>query len=193
MTIKTTIFTHVSPFRFMFCWWRHNRLLMTSQWLDNFYENKWKVISNSLDIDFIHSDIHSRSSKKFLLLMSSSTWEIHIKMAWPVSCILYAGILSKINWFMAVTQHHPLTSEICEGEYLSQCHPQCHMQIGVILLNWKSYSFCLNYNIHMMTPSNGNIFHVTGHLCREFTSHRWIPLTKGSDAELWCFLWSAPE
>ena len=22
---------------------------------------------------------------------------------------------------------------------------------------------------------------------------RWIPLTKASDAELWCFLWSAPE
>ena len=22
--------------------------------------------------------------------------------------------------------------------------------------------------------------------------HRWIPLTKASDAELWCFLWSAP-
>ena len=24
-------------------------------------------------------------------------------------------------------------------------------------------------------------------------SHRWIPLTKASDAELWCFLWSSPE
>ena len=23
--------------------------------------------------------------------------------------------------------------------------------------------------------------------------HRWIPLTKASDAALWCFLWSAPE
>ena len=25
----------------------------------------------------------------------------------------------------------------------------------------------------------------------EFTGDRWIPLTKASDAELWCFLWSA--
>ena len=41
----------------------------------------------------------------------------------------------------------------------------------------------------MMTSSNGNIFCVTGHLCGEFTGHRWIPLTKASDAELWCFLW----
>ena len=45
----------------------------------------------------------------------------------------------------------------------------------------------------MMTSSNnGNIFRVTGPLCGEFTGHRWISLTKPSDAELWCFLWSAP-
>ena len=43
-----------------------------------------------------------------------------------------------------------------------------------------------------MTSSNGNIFRVTGLLCGEFTAHRRIPLTKASDAELWCFLWSAP-
>ena len=46
---------------------------------------------------------------------------------------------------------------------------------------------------HMMTSSNGNIFRVTGPLCGEFTGPRRIPLTKASDAELWCFLWSAPE
>ena len=45
----------------------------------------------------------------------------------------------------------------------------------------------------MMTSSNGNIFHVTDPLWGEFTVHEWIPLTKASDAELWCFLWSAPE
>ena len=39
-----------------------------------------------------------------------------------------------------------------------------------------------------MTSSNGNIFCVTGPLCREFTGLRWIPRTKASDAELWCFL-----
>ena len=44
-----------------------------------------------------------------------------------------------------------------------------------------------------MTSSNGNIFRVTGPLCGEFTGHRWIPLTKASDVELWCFLWSAPR
>ena len=50
MTIKTMIFTHrpcVSFTRFTVCWWRHNLSLMTSQWP-----------SNSLNIDFINSDIH---------------------------------------------------------------------------------------------------------------------------------------
>ena len=44
-----------------------------------------------------------------------------------------------------------------------------------------------------MTSSNENILSVTGPLCGEFTGHWWIPLTQASDAELWCFLWSAPE
>ena len=39
------------------------------------------------------------------------------------------------------------------------------------------------HDMSMMTSSNGNIFRVTGHLCGEFTGHRWIPLTKASDAE----------
>ena len=47
--------------------------------------------------------------------------------------------------------------------------------------------------IHMMTPSNENIFRVTGPLCREFTGDRRIPRTKASDAEFLYFIWSARE
>ena len=43
----------------------------------------------------------------------------------------------------------------------------------------------------IMSSSNGNIFRVTGPLCGEFTGRRRIPRSKASDAELWCFLWSA--
>ena len=39
----------------------------------------------------------------------------------------------------------------------------------------------------MMTPPNGNIFRVNGHLCGEFSGHRWISRTKASGAELWFF------
>ena len=58
-----------------------------------------------------------------------------------------------------------------------------------------------------MTSSNGNIFRVTGHLCGEFTGHRWIPRTKGSDASFdvffdlnkrlskqsWCWWFQTPS
>ena len=47
--------------------------------------------------------------------------------------------------------------------------------------------------VTMMTSSNENIFRVIGHFCGEFAGPLWISLTKASDEELWCFLWSAPE
>ena len=67
MTLKTRIFAchpRVSIARFTFCWWRHNWLAMMSQWQDKCDANTWQVISNSLEIDFIHGDIHGRSCKK---------------------------------------------------------------------------------------------------------------------------------
>ena len=45
----------------------------------------------------------------------------------------------------------------------------------------------------MIAPSNGNILRVAGPLWGESTGHRGIPLTKASDANLWCFLSSATE
>ena len=54
-------------------------------------------------------------------------------------------------------------------------------------LQWLS-----DFASSMMTSSNGNLFSVTGSFCGEFTGHRWIPRTKASDAELWCFVWSSP-
>ena len=45
----------------------------------------------------------------------------------------------------------------------------------------------------MKTSSNGYILRVTGPLWGESIGHRWIPLTKASDAELWCFVLYAPE
>ena len=50
---------------------------------------------------------------------------------------------------------------------------------------------CLS--IFLWWSSNGNIFLVTGPLWGETTGHRWIPLTKASVAEFWCFVWCSPE
>ena len=49
---------------------------------------------------------------------------------------------------------------------------------------WPTVTVIVQW-LPMMTSSNGNILRVTGHLCGEFTGHRWIPHTKASDAELW--------
>ena len=38
-----------------------------------------------------------------------------------------------------------------------------------------------------MTSSNGNIFRVTGPLCREFTGHQWLPPHKGQWREAMMF------
>ena len=45
---------------------------------------------------------------------------------------------------------------------------------------------------HAGWSSNRNIFCLTG-LWGEFIGHRWIPLSKTSDAEPWYFLWSVPK
>ena len=53
---------------------------------------------------------------------------------------------------------------------------------------WGAFCISTTTGYGMMTSSNGNIFRVTGLLCGKLPGHRWIPLTKASDAELWCFL-----
>ena len=79
-----------------------------------------------------------------------------------------------------------------------------------MVVHFKVYSrdggtiICVN----MMTSSNGNIFRVTGHLCREFTGPRWItrrPVTRNFDVffdqrsnklsseQLWGWLFETPS
>ena len=75
-----------------------------------------------------------------------------------------------------------------------------HKQSSVRWLEtpWRSwYAIVMinvwDYHVFMMTSSNRSIFRDTGPLWRESTGDRGIPLTKASDAELWCFFWSTPE
>ena len=68
-----------------------------------------------------------------------------------------------------------------------------HLDDLSISVKYILHYFAITGKIQMMTSSNGNIFRVTGHLCGEFTGLQWIPRTKASDAELWYFLWCAPN
>ena len=81
MMLKTSIFTHhprISLARFYVLLMTSQSIgddvAMTSQWPDNCDANMWQVRSNSLDIDFIHGNIHGRSCKKlhFLILFPNS-------------------------------------------------------------------------------------------------------------------------
>ena len=71
--------------------------------------------------------------------------------------------------------------------------------ITKISSRWRDVHFIVRFirsrNVlcHMMTSSNTNIFRVTGLCMGNPPVYRWIPLTKASDGNLWCFLWSAPE
>ena len=75
-------------------------------------------------------------------------------------------------------------------------------EIWYLYWNWSATSFrcccplgCCRHRLKIAASSwwrhqMETFFRVTGHLCGEFTGPRWIPRTKASDAELWCFLWS---
>ena len=68
------------------------------------------------------------------------------------------------------------------------------VETSVPLRSYWLTAMQLPISLHLVfkvTSSNENIFRVTVPLYREFSGHRWIPLTKASDAALWCFLWSS--
>ena len=98
-----------------------------------------------------------------------------------VICFLYEGFIYFLccrPWLGGQAVELPLVwkavtlmTEVIDRRYLSKGHRYLwHDDV----IKWKK-------------------IRVTGHLCGEITVDRWIPLTKASDAELWCFLWPAPE
>ena len=66
-----------------------------------------------------------------------------------------------------------------------------HSNIDTVnAINYLPFITCW---VCILTSPKENIFGVTGPLWGESSGYQWIPLTKASDVELWCFLWSAPE
>ena len=141
----------------------------------NTRKNKINTLSCRITIDNSLPQKYSISSKLFVsklcpLINKKSHFGMQITYMFPV-------------WFRGCVAKHDKQSTTVPNlqpttwlEYGGSVHP-------------KNYIHALCF---MMTSSNGNIFRVTDQLCG-VTGHRWIPRTKASDAELWCFLWSAPE
>ena len=135
--------------------------------------------------------------------MKQKIWRIYITIRYRLQVRIWTNAISRCR-FGGVW---------LDGEDES-CHCMIYYHTGVQIKRW----YCKIYHIHelhirgrsmscllwelwcnqsssayIMTSSNGNICRVTGHLCGKFTGPRWIPRTKASDAELWCFLWSVSE
>ena len=105
-------------------------------------------------------------------------------------CILYNEVHMKTVFILRRTLNAQNTT------HASLSLVSYGVPIAEILL-WRDWTVCFMREAlqteNMMTSSNGNIFPVTGPVWGESTGQRWIPLTKNSDAELWCFLSFVPE
>ena len=104
-----------------------------------------------------------------------------------IKCIFFnENLFSLIIFSLKLIPNGPVDNE----SELVQMMAWCRQPLSHYLTKYRPTSMsCYD----MMTSSNGNIFRVTRPLWGEYTGHMWIPLTKASDAEFWCFLWCASE
>ena len=65
--------------------------------------------------------------------------------------------------------------------------------LSIYLYMYLKKILCIEIGPRLFTSTLKNVKTLWCHQIEKFSSHRWIPLTKASDGELWCFLWSAPE
>ena len=108
--------------------------------------------------------------------------------SWRLTSFLKGKLsLSILNYSMYFRRY-------LNGQY-TRCAERFYKMSSAILRNivWNAFEVInppvpgvlkiVIFELDMMTSWNGNIFRVTGHLCGEFTGHRWSPHTKASDAE----------
>ena len=119
--------------------------------------------------------------------------DIHLWSAWQTNAqaTILNNIYENCSFKMIATSYRGAmsTSVVRFSEILikiQRCLRRYSIRSSVDCRHFLPLPMCQN-NKRMMTSSNGNIFRVTGPLCGEFTGHRWIPLTKASDAELLMF------
>ena len=113
---------------------------------------------------------------------------VHILLRYYISSLKF---VENIHWFLLITKPVRPTKYFNKLMFMPTSHSTHHRVTGEQRL--KTTWYCTVMCSPMMTSSNRIILRVAGPLCGEFTGYLWIPPTKASEAELWCFLWSAPE
>ena len=100
--------------------------------------------------------------------------------------------IRKITFFIQATE---LEQKVCKMAAFLHCTTLCYIQspqknhgTWTLAVSYNSISFHDAWWRHHMETFSA----LLALFCGEFTSHQWIPCTKASDVELWCFLWSVP-
>ena len=139
-------------------------LLWTKLWAVAFGVNGAPITASQLSGRFKH--LRQMSQMTEWKWRSPNQWQSG-RRCWIQTCFFYFEI--SVNSVNSPGARHTngVSIEIqCRRKHICLCHDD--------VINWKPFS------------------RITGPLCGEFTGPRWIPLTKASDAELGCFLWSVP-
>ena len=116
-------------------------------------------------------------------------------------CTKRHGYIRKLTLYVSAFQRFPLIWQIFIFLFLFRPRYLHHIQPA------HPYTFCCFFHkyienkqwvMHNWKTNQDHVikrkhFHVAGPQWGDSTDERWIPLTKANDAELWCFLWSAPE
>ena len=149
---------------------------------------------------FVHYDVanrsktHKRQTLYYFCLNHTLVWQAGDKI--NTAQMMYIPMLhANVNAHNNVNQNIYLSSSTSmpfTWKYLRFQHIICRCYWWKYMISIRFMIACLQSHYRMMS-SNGNIFRVTGPLCGEIISRRWIPLTKSIDAGLWCFFWSATE
>ena len=153
---------------------------------DNFCSPQ--VPTKSTRLSVLHTDL-ARTCSQVCTQVQFGRFEHAIKN-FPVSHCCLCYILMPLQLCPHILLYGPY--RVWNKSYLLTVNLNCPTwwNLG---LKVHPATFWILITKNMMTSSNENIFRVTVPLCGEFIGHRWILRTKASDADLWCFLWSAPE
>ena len=138
-----------------------------------------QITSLPVVCSIVYSDVNQRkhqSSASLAFVREIHRGPVNFPHKWPVTRKMF-----------------PFDDVIMKTHFAFLCFRQTRVPFTIAWTKWtrseQKGHCCANHchTFNMMTSSNGNIFRVTVPLWGESTGHRWILLTKASDAELWCF------
>ena len=138
------------------------------------YLNQWR-----LDNRRIHASLGFNELSQFTALVFSM-WLLQCCNGIPVRSRFLNGVIgiNLIIFFLVWpgTSHRILA---IKSNYI-----WCALYSFYYWIVRGKVKLCVSRRRHQMETFSA----LPGHLCGEFTGHRWIPRTKASDTELWCSL-----